>query len=128
VPQPAPVRITVQLDRQSLAQVLFITDVFDRPTVYQVRAAVGETLAEHGVRGCRRRYRLAERDAHQLDEIEPDMRHRQHHSQRMLWCLEQVDRAFRPRPPRRRRKVEGKPLIEVMRGEPLIDVLHTEQD
>ncbi|MEU3455236.1 hypothetical protein ABZ671_16820 [Micromonospora sp. NPDC006766] len=122
--QPAPVKLTVQLDRQTLARVLFIADVMElRPTVHQVRAAVREVLAEHGVRGCRRRYVLADRDASQLDEIEPQMRHRHVHTERMLWCLEQVDRAFRPRA-RRQRKVEGKPLIEALQGEPLIDVIN----
>ncbi|MFG3423183.1 hypothetical protein [Micromonospora sp. NPDC048063] len=121
--QPAPVRLTVQLDRQSLARVLFISDVIElRPTVYQVRAAVRDVLSEHGVRGCRRRFMLAERDAYQLDEIEPKMRHRHVHAERLGWCLEQIDRAYRPRAPRPR-KVEGKPLIEALQGEPLIDVL-----
>ncbi|MFJ1542363.1 hypothetical protein ACIODS_27875 [Micromonospora chalcea] len=128
MPQPAPVKLTVQLDRQTLAQILFITDTFDRATTYQVRLAVREALAEHGVRGCRRRYQLAERDARQLDEIEPEVRHRQHHSQRLLWCLDQVERAFRSRAPRRRRTVEGKPLIEVLQGEPLINTLFTAPD
>ncbi|SCL12958.1 hypothetical protein GA0070616_0078 [Micromonospora nigra] len=127
MPQLAPVKLTVQLDRQTLAQILFITDLFDRATTSQIRLAVGEAIAEHGTRGCRRRYDLAARDAEKLDEIEPDARHRHYHSQRLLWCLEQVDRAFRPRPPRRQRTAAAKPLIEVL-GEPLFDTLLDEPD
>ncbi|MFJ2087498.1 hypothetical protein ACIOBK_33575 [Micromonospora chokoriensis] len=122
--QSVPVKLTVQLDQQTLARILFITETMDRPTTYQVRIAVREALAEHGTRGCLRRYYLAERDTHRLDETEPNERHGEHHRQRLTWCLEQVNRAFRPRPPRqRRRQAEGEPLIKALAGEPLINTL-----
>jgi hypothetical protein len=114
----ALVKIEVRLERRELARALFISSVRERPTVFQVRAAVREVLAEHGLRGCRRLYLRAERDTAQLDAIEPHEHHHQMHIDRLLWCLDQIDRAFRPRHRRRSRPQQpGLPLTEVLADE-----------
>jgi len=113
---PAPVKLVLRLDRDTLVKVLYIAGV-DRPSVHQIRAAVKERLGTHGVRGCLRRYALAERDVAQMEALEPGERHRQIHDERLAWCREQVDRAFR-HPRQRQRPDKSRSLMDVLTDEP----------
>ena len=106
------IRVTVQADLHSIAKVLLLADLSDKPTRSQVRAATGEILARYGLHGALRRYHRQQRDLTHADDVRD-------HDTALAWCRILAAAAFPPPKPRRRTPPDppvGRPLIEVLTG------------
>jgi len=118
-PESTAITVTVHhsLGRQVLTEVLFGADIYcsDRASALAIRSAVRDRLTADGVKGCRRAYDRARRAAEQQAAAEPTetINAMTVHNQRLIWCLKQIDKAFRPRR-RRMRPSRGQPLLDVL--------------
>jgi hypothetical protein len=67
------IRVTVETNVDSVAKVLMLADLPDKPRPAHVRAAVGDILARNGLHGALRRYSAQLHDLSSDDESAPTM-------------------------------------------------------
>ncbi|GIJ49383.1 hypothetical protein Val02_62690 [Virgisporangium aliadipatigenens] len=111
------IRLSVDTDLHSLAKVLTIVDLPERPRLSQVRAAAGAVLTRDGLHGALRRYHRTQHELTDADDVRD-------HETRLAWCRALAAQAFRPPRPRRRPPRPtplGRPLIDVLDREPFPD-------
>lgn len=107
------IRVTVETDLHSLAKVLMLAELPDKPRSSQVRAAVGEILARYGLHGALRRYHRQCRDLGHADDVRD-------HEIALARCRTIAAQAFPPTKPRQRKPRPtpvGRPLMEVLTGD-----------
>ncbi|GHJ45923.1 hypothetical protein Cs7R123_32650 [Catellatospora sp. TT07R-123] len=100
-------QMKLEVDRKNLVELAFGADISERPTVGEVRSAVVNRMLTYGLDGCRRYYRLAERDAHERSANDL-------HNRRLEWYRQQIDRAWPARTTRSRSGVAARTLLEVL--------------
>jgi hypothetical protein len=104
------IRVVIETDLQSLAKVLMLTELPDKPRPSHVRAAAGEILARYGLHGALRRYDRQLRDLAHADDVRD-------HETTLAWCRTLAAQAFPPPKPRHRAPRPapmGRPLMEIL--------------
>lgn len=83
------IRVTVDTDLASLAKMLTLVELPDRPRLAQVRAAAGAVVARYGLPGALRRY-----DGQLAAIADPD--DARDHETHLAWCTTLARQAFPP--------------------------------